>query len=609
MKKNILTIVVISLVLFSPFITSGADKKAPSPASSGENKDIEQLFDSYCAELVKMFPERATRIGFNKKMGYEVETHQLNDDSIETEKKIFALMRQYRQQLDTYEQSQLTPSQRRAVDILLYALDRELQAEKFQHHFYIIDPMGGFHNALTTLMSQYHTIANVNDANAYISRLGKYKEKFTQISNRLKIKEKNDLLAPAHIIEKFSTILSNFIQISPQNNILYTSFRKQVQALDIDKKLQDQLSLEVIDKIKTVVYPGYQALIKLLNRLKQKAPVEAGVWRLPLGDSFYHYCLKYHTGTAMTPKKIHKLGLKEVRRIQREIKRRLSRAGFEANLPSRDLLRYFWAREAQNNRSQLYYPNTTQGKIQALQDYQEYLQEFTAQLPGLFSFSPHTKLLVKPVPLYKSNTMGAHYQPAPLEGKQSGIFYMNLTYPPFKPGMKTLAVHEGIPGHHFQNSIARESAHIRKFRHFLFFTAYIEGWALYAEKLAMENGWFKDLYSQLGYLNSELLRAVRLVLDTGIHYKRWSRSRAITYMRDNLGWVSTAEIDRYIVWPGQACAYKIGELKILELRKRAKKKLKKRFDIKKFHSVILEHGAVPLTLLESYVNDYIMKQD
>jgi uncharacterized protein (DUF885 family) len=517
-------------------------------------------------------------------------------------------MHKYRQQLDTYERSQLTPSQRRAADILLYALDRNLEAEKFQHHFYIISHINDFHKALTTLMSEYHTIANIDDAKAYISRLGKYREKLTQISNRLKIKEKNDLLAPVHIIEKFSNILSNFIQISPQNNILYTSFRKQVRELDIDKELKDQLSREVKEKIKTVVYPGYQALIGLLKRLKQKAPVDAGVWRLPLGDSFYQYCLRYHTGSLMTPQQIHKLGLKEVKRIQREIKRRLVRAGFEVNLPPRDLLRYFWGLEAQTNRGQLYYPNTNQGKIQALQDYQKHLQEITSKLPELFSFSPKTKLLVKPVPLYKSNTSGAHYQPAPLDGKRSGIFYMNLTYPPFKPGMKTLAVHEGIPGHHFQISIERESPHIRMFRHFLFFTAYIEGWALYAEKLAMENGWFEDLYSQLGYLNSELFRAVRLVLDTGIHYKRWSRSRAITYMRNNLGWVSTGEIDRYIVWPGQACAYKIGELKILELRKHTKKKLKKRFHFKKFHSVILENGAVPLPLLESYVNEYIMKQ-
>ena len=609
MKKNIITIVVISLVFFSTLTTSGADKTKPSPAPGGENKDIEQLFDSYCRQLVKMFPERATRIGFNKKIGYEVETGQLNDESVEAEKEIFALMRKYRQQLDTYDRSQLTPSQRRAAEILLYALDRNLEAEKYQHHFYIINHITDFHNALTTLMSEYHTIANLDDAKAYISRLGKYKEKFMQISNRLKIKEENGLLPPVHIIEKFSNILSNFIQKSPQNNILYTSFRKQVQALDIDKELKDQLSLEVKDKIETVVYPAYQTMIRLLTRLKKVTSKDAGVWRLPRGAAFYQFCLGYHTGTSMTPGQIHKLGLKEVNRIQWAIKRHLTRAGFETNLPPRDLLRYFWGLETQNNRNQLYYPNTNQGKIQALQDYQNYLQEITAKLPGLFSFSPKTKLLVKPVPLYKSNTAGAHYQPASLDGKRSGIFYMNLTYPPFKPGMKTLAVHEGIPGHHFQISIERESAHIRMFRHFLFFTAYIEGWALYAEKLAMENGWFEDLYSQLGYLDSELFRAVRLVLDTGIHYKRWSRSRAITYMRDNLGWVSTGEIDRYIVWPGQACAYKIGELKILELRKHTKKKLKKRFDIKKFHSVILENGAIPLPLLESYVNDYIMKPD
>jgi uncharacterized protein (DUF885 family) len=395
MQKNIITIVVTSLVFLSALFTSGADKTKQSQTPTRENKDIEQLFDNFCRQLVEIFPERATYIGFNKKMGYEVKTGQLNDESVEAEKKRFALMRKYRQQLDTYDRSRLTPSQRRAADILLYALDRNLEAEKYPHHFYIIGHINDFHNAFATLMSEYHTIANIDDAKAYISRLGKYREKLTQISNRLEIKEKNDLLAPVHIIEKFSNILSNFIQISPQNNILYTSFRKQVRELDIDKELQDQLSREVKDKIKTVVYPGYQALIGLLKRLKQKAPVESGVWRLPSGDSFYQYCLRYRTGTSMTPQQIHKLGLKEVNRIQWEIKRRLTMSGFEANLPPRDLLRYFWGLEAQNNRDQLYYPNTTRGKTRALQDYQNYLREFTAKLPQLFSFSPKTKLLVR----------------------------------------------------------------------------------------------------------------------------------------------------------------------------------------------------------------------
>jgi uncharacterized protein (DUF885 family) len=603
MKKKIIFAVFISLLLVS--ISAGGATDKPLPPAP---EDIEQLFENYCLELVKLVPEYAARLGISKNMGYEVETDRLNDESEEKAKEWYALKRKYRQWLDMYDRNKLTPSQRRAVDILIYALDLDLETEKFQHHFYIINPMTGFHNRLTTLMTQYHTIDNLNDAKAYIARLGNYKKKFLQISNRLKFKEKDGLLPPAHIIKSVRNAMSDFVAAPTTRNVLYTSFRKKLEKPDIHQELKENLCQQVKEKIETIVYPAYRAMIEQLKGLETKTSKYDGVWKLPKGNEFYSYCLRFHTNTSMTPQEIHKTGQKEVKRIQREIRKRLAKSGFIGNLSFRQLVSYFWQEEAAKGRSRLYYPNTGKGREQALLDFKKHLDDIMPKIPTLFSISPTAKLTIKPVPPFKRHTMGTHYAPPSLDGKRGGIFYISLNYPPFKPGMKTLAVHEGIPGHHFQLSIEKESPEIRMFRNFLYFTSYVEGWALYAEKLAMENGWFGDLYSQLGYLNSELFRAVRLVLDTGIHYKRWSRDRAISYMQENLGWVSTGELDRYIVWPGQACSYKIGELKILELRERAKKELKDKFDIREFHSVVLRHGAVPLPILETIVDEYISGQ-
>jgi uncharacterized protein (DUF885 family) len=229
----------------------------------------------------------------------------------------------------------------------------------------------------------------------------------------------------------------------------------------------------------------------------------------------------------------------------------------------------------------------------------------STHLPEMFSVIPQTPVQVKPVPEFKEATMGTYYQPPKLGESNPGVFYANLSYQHFKPGMQTLAYHEAIPGHHFQFAIAREAEDARLYQALFFFTGYAEGWALYAEKLAKEYGFYEDPHSIIGYLRSELFRAARLVLDTGIHSKKWTREKALQYMLENIGWSWPGEIDRYIIWPGQACAYKIGELKMLELRKKAQERLGDDFNIKEFHCIVLEHGSVPLEVLEGLVDDYI----
>jgi uncharacterized protein (DUF885 family) len=270
-----------------------------------------------------------------------------------------------------------------------------------------------------------------------------------------------------------------------------------------------------------------------------------------------------------------------------------------------DLIAEYRTMTGDLNDARFYYSSTEEGKRQTIRAYQAIIDTIGSQLTTIFSLIPKTPVHVERVPEFKEATAGTFYQPPKLDGSSDGIFYANLSYQHFKPGMKALAYHEAIPGHHFQIALEQESPDARLFKALFFFTGYAEGWALYAENLAKEYGYYDDIHSLIGYLSSELVRAIRLVVDTGIHWKKWTREEAYWYIVDNYGRAWYSQIDRYIIWPGQACAYKIGELKIVQLREKAQQALGERFDIKDFHSAILQHGSVPLEILEQLVDDYI----
>jgi uncharacterized protein (DUF885 family) len=573
---------------------------------STATENIEEIFTAFFREIIKLNPEFASQLGVTEKMGVKYAKDALTDVSEQAINHETDVYRRYQSLLKSYDPNLLTASQRLARDILLWHIEDQLASEKFRHHQYIINPMFGVHNSLTTLMTEYHTIKSIRDAQDYISRLEKYATKFDQLLEGLSIRKEQGIIPPKYIIETAEQEMSDFITMDARANVLYTAFRErfsQVENVDVFKRIE--LNEKVENNIKNFVYPSYEKFIDHLKNLKTVATEDAGAWKLPDGDAYYQNCLRSHTTTGLTPNEVHKLGLMEVRRIQNEAKKILKSLGIAEREVFGAMMNDYWRKVGIEKGKEFYYSNTEQAKKQVLDDYQKIIDDLEAKLPDFFSSIPKTQVMVKPIPEFKESTMGAHYSPASLDGKRQGIFYVNLVNPPFKPGMKTLTYHEAIPGHHFQIAIQQESPENRLFRHLVYFTAYIEGWALYAEKLGMENGWFDDPYSKLGYLNSELFRAVRLVVDTGIHYKRWTRDQAYDYMVQNLGWGSYREIDRYIVWPGQACAYKIGELKLLEFKELAKKKLGKKFDIKEFHRAVLEHGSVPLDVLERLVIKYI----
>ncbi|MEP6809100.1 MAG: DUF885 domain-containing protein, partial [Chthoniobacterales bacterium] len=348
--------------------------------------------------------------------------------------------------------------------------------------------------------------------------------------------------------------------------------------------------------------------IEYFTALLPKTTTDDGVWKLPDGAAYYAHLLRENTTTTLNPAEIHALGLAEVARIEGEMRVLLDANGF-AGQPIAPALATL------TKDPRFLYPNDDTGRAAALAEYTRLIDQALERSKQLFSSIPKAKIEVRRVPEFKEATgPGAYYEGPAMDGTRPGIFYANLRDLSEEPkwSMPTLAYHEGVPGHHFQIATAQELKGLPQFRKLIPFTAYQEGWALYTEWLAKDAGWYEgDPFGDLGRLQAELFRAVRLVVDTGIHAQRWTREQAIAYMLEHTGMGEkevTSEIERYIVAPGQACAYKVGMLKIQELRKRAQTELGDKFDQRDFHDVVLKNGALPLEVLEQQVNEYIARK-
>jgi len=370
---------------------------------------------------------------------------------------------------------------------------------------------------------------------------------------------------------------------------------------------RDALRSAALREVEATVYPAYRDLLAYLEtELLPVAPGDdaVGIWRLPEGEAYYAQRLRHHTTTDLTPEEVHQLGLSEVERIQAEMQPLFAEIGIQSGQPFAQQMRAYWQRAFGD--ADLRYPSSDAGRQRALADYTALIEKANANLDAVFDAVPEAAIRVKAVPpAQEATSPGAYYIPPSLDGSRPGTFYVNLANLPLKPKMPTLAYHEGIPGHHFQLALQQELEALSTFQKVSTFTAHAEGWALYAEKLAREQGFYKTAYSRIENLWSELFRAGRLVVDTGIHHKRWSRDEALDFYSRALGSPIPGEIDRYIAWPAQAASYKVGELKILALRKRARDTLGEQFDLRAFHNTILNGGGMPLSILERVVDDSI----
>jgi uncharacterized protein (DUF885 family) len=567
------------------------------------------FYEKVFAETVFAEPEVLSSLGLVEQFGITSHNGKLSDESPAHQQKVIDRWKKDLAQLHEYPLDRQSPSQRLSTQVLDWFLERQVEGEKWQFHNYPVNQLFGVQNEFPSFMANTHRLLAKQDCEYYVMRLDALPKKFNQLLESLKVREEKKILPPRFVVEEVLKEMSDFIAKPAAENILATSFKTRAGKID---KLTDaeraDFQKQVEASVTDHVYPAYQKLIDYFKGIEPKTTTDDGVWKLPDGDEFYAYALRQNTTTTLKPDEVHALGLREITRIEGEMRAILDANGF-AGVPIGEVM----DKLAKDPR--FLFSNDDKGRADALTEYRRLLDTATERCKQLFLTAPKAKCEVRRVEQFKEATApGAYYQAGAQDGTRPGIFFANLRDMNEVPkwSMPTLAYHEGVPGHHWQISTAQELKGLPQFRKVIPFTAYAEGWALYCEWLAKQVGWYEgDQFGDLGRLRDELFRAVRLVVDTGIHAKRWTREQAIAYMREKTGIGEkevTAEIERYIVNPGQACAYKIGMLKIQELRARSQQELGDNFSEKEFHDVVLKNGALPLEILEEQVNVYIQRK-
>jgi uncharacterized protein (DUF885 family) len=436
------------------------------------------------------------------------------------------------------------------------------------------------------------------DAENYLARLGTAGPKIDQALKLTQQRARQGVRLPGFIAIETMGQMRRFTAPDPAENILVASFARRLKPIEtIDPKQQADMVSRARQIVSSSLYPAYHRAIDGLATENAKATDDAGLWRFPKGAEAYAFFLRRYTTTNMTSDEIHQKGLDEVARIGAEMEKLFQKLGYKEGSEMEK-----W-QKLQDDHA---YPDSSDVRSQVLADYQKFLDQNYEQSLAVFDRRPKTKCIVQRIPEFQEANAAANYQGPSQDGSRPGIVRVPLRGPKFpKPGMRNLMTHEGIPGHHFQIALQVEMTSLPAFRRLRALgglSAYSEGWGLYAERLGGEMGWYKDdPVSDLGHLNGEYFRAKRLVADTGIHAKHWTRAQTIAYG------ISQSETDRYVVMPGQACSYKIGQMKILELRERAKTALGGKFSIKEYHNVVLGSGSIPLALLDRVVVDWIKK--
>ncbi|CAF3231937.1 unnamed protein product [Rotaria sp. Silwood2] len=507
----------------------------------------------------------------------------------------------------------MSPDQRYSYDILEYFLNINLKRElsdEFQYHNYLINQKAGPQLDIIAFITKFHRISNLSDAEAYLIRVQRTSKALDQLIEQQIERRHRNIETPRFVCQRVIDGLEAFqkqLRDEPNKSPLIITFIDKLNDTICSKEKQTELISRLLKIIKINVIPAYDRLLNILYEDLSNAKTDHGVWKLPNGDKYYKICLEYHTTTNMSPDEIHELGKIHVERIQNEMRKILKEKQIESWHDFRTSITNLEYDIEQK------YENIEESRTKILNDYCQIIEDIDREMDKYFSSAcrPTTKCVVERIPQFKEATaVSAYYSSAAFDGKTPGTFFVNLRNidEVVKFKMYTLAYHEAVPGHHFQLNVAQSLKHLPFFRRMIGFTVYNEGWALYAEQLAAEKGFHKSWYSYLGYLDAQLFRACRLVVDTGIHWKRWSREQAIDYLIENTclkkGKVIT-EVERYFVYPGQACSYMIGYLVILSLREKAQKALGDKFDLKQFHDAILLSGSLPLNMLENIIDEFI----
>ena len=493
-------------------------------------------------------------------------------------------------------------------------VESQIEGYRWRHHNYPVNQMFGLHSEIPAFLINIHQVNSVADAQAYIARLKGVQTLLRQLVEGLEIRAQKGVLPPKfvfpHVLGEIQNILTGApFEKNQTDSPLLADFRAKLEALKLPEKQSQRLLAEAERALLYFVKPAYLALSALLKQQQKLATTKSGAWKLPNGDEYYRFQLRETTTTTLTPEEIHQYGLNEVDRIHAEMRAIMKQVGFVGTL--QDFFQYV------RKDSRFFYPDTDAGRQAYLDRSSEIIEQMKRRLDEVFNTKPEADIIVKAIEPYREKTAGwAFYMQPALDGSRPGIFYVNLYRMSDNPrySEEALAYHEGIPGHHMQIAIGQELKNLPKFRtEMMELTAFVEGWGLYSEYLPKEmGGFYQDPYSDFGRLSMELWRAIRLVVDTGLHYKKWTREQTIEYQVQNAPAPPEQAIratERYIVMPGQATAYKIGMRKILALREMARSKLGVKFNLGEYHDVVLTNGPLPLSVLEERVNHWVVSKN
>ena len=552
-------------------------------------------------------PEYLTYMGILEKYGFRSHNGKLSDYSLEKDISDLRKIKKSYKIVNSYQDENLTSDELISKKIALFQLRNEIDEKtKYPYHNYPLRQMNGLHTQILEFMTDIHPIKDIKDGEYYLSRLEMIPAVFSQILEKMNKRKELKIFPPAFMVQRVIDQINNVLSLSINENPIIEIFEEKLSKLDLSEDQISDLKERAIYILNNKVFPSYESLLIHMEEILPLANVHHGVWSLPDGDNYYALKLRKMTTSNFTAEEIHQLGLSEVERISNEISKILKAEGYDNFENIGSILIQL------NESDRFLFPDTQESREEIINIYNDIIIESSQIMSTYFHRLPKSDVIVKPVPSYsEESAAGGYYRGPSLDGTRPGIFYANLydikATPKF--GMKTLAFHEAIPGHHFQIALNLENKELGFYRRFgVNSTAYTEGWALYAEQLAVEIGLSEDPFDKIGFLQSELFRAVRLVVDTGIHYKKWTREEAITYMFEKTGKAMSsvvAEIERYISWPAQACSYKIGMIKILELRQKAKETLGENFDIRDFHEFVIENGEIPLIILEDNFKKWI----
>ena len=591
----------------APADAVAAPQPAPAPPvdPAAEDRRLTEFHDSAFEAQLARSPQFLTALGRKDRYGeLNNQTDEFRQESLRIAQEQLAKMRA------DFDPAKLSPAGRLSYRLFEEEVERDVEAFRWRWHGFEADVTGSPAGELPVFLINQHRIDNAADAKAYISRLRAVERVMSEISANMRTQTAMGIVPPsfnfAPVRADAKRVLAGAPFKSGKDTPIFADFKSKVGKLDIPAAEKEQLIAEAREALTGPFKRGYDNFLATWDSIEKKAEGNRGAWSLPEGEALYASRLRQSTTTDLTAEQIHQIGLDQVARIHGEMERIKNQVGFTGSL--QDFFKHIVSGK------QFKYPNNQAGRQQYLSDARRYIDQVMVKAPQWFRRLPKAPLEVRAVEEWRQDTAPVAFYNRPSEdGSRPGIYYVNLAdmNQVLKPQTEAISYHEGAPGHHFQIALAQELPNVPKFRRFGGYGAYSEGWGLYSEGLGKEMGFYEDPYSEFGMLSTQLWRAVRLVVDTGIHAKRWTRDQSIQYFLQNALLSerdATKEVERYFNWPGQATSYMIGQLKILELRDKARRELGDRFDIREFHGVVLENGAVPLDVLEDLVDEYIARR-